>query len=79
MRKPENLLGKTFNFLTVVEESPHRQKKSGAAFWVCRCECGNHLLCRADNLKSGHSTKCSVCAGGRGLGSIFVERGVKDV
>lgn len=71
-----DLTGRKFGQLTVIRCSePDVLRKS---HWICRCTCGRHVRCRADNLKSGHSTRCSVCAGGTGHGSVFVE-GVMEV
>ena len=41
----ENLIGQTFNFLTVVDGPIRKNKK---IFWVCKCECGNSITARAD-------------------------------
>ena len=78
MKRAENLLGRQFGHLTVVKESDYKGRKSGAAHWICRCGCGNYILCRADNLKSGHTTQCSDCSHVGGAMSVFVKE-VVDV
>lgn len=43
-------------------------------FWLCRCDCGNMLTVRSDNLRSGHTQACSRCGDGRfGQQSNFVK------
>jgi hypothetical protein len=52
----ENLIGKQFGRLTVVDLS---EKMSGRkSYWVCKCECGNEKLVRSDSLKSGNVQSC---------------------
>ncbi len=45
-------IGKTYNLLTVLEESP-RRAHNGGKFWKCQCKCGNIKEVRSDGLKSG--------------------------
>jgi len=45
MPRKENLIGKTFNRLTVIKEAPSKNKKT---YWICKCECGNIVEVRAD-------------------------------
>ena len=56
----KNLKGKIFSKLKVLEYSHH--DKWGTAIWKCRCECGNIVLVRYNNLINGNSTKCRKCA-----------------
>ena len=53
----EDLTGKVFGRLTVLESSDRRYK-DGTKLWKCRCECGNikHLLGR--ELKKGTTKSC---------------------
>lgn len=51
----ENLTGKKFNKLTVVEFS---HKQGNRIYWKCLCNCGNEYTTRADSLKSGHAKSC---------------------
>ena len=78
MRTYDNLAGQRFGFLTAVQYYP-REIAGTNAHWICRCDCGNYLVVRADNLKSGHSRKCSHCVGGRGgKRSVFIEGVIED-
>lgn len=45
MPAKENLLGKKFNRLLVVNTAPSRNKKT---YWKCKCDCGTVLEVRAD-------------------------------
>ena len=51
-----NLIGKKFNKLIVLEETPNR--RNGAVVWKCLCECGNEALVTGSALKSGHTKSC---------------------
>lgn len=55
MPAKENLLGKTFNRLTVIESAPSKNKKT---YWKCKCICGNEVIVRADQLKDGNTKSC---------------------
>lgn len=77
MRKPEDLTGQKFGRLIPVKVHA-RENKRNNAHWLCRCDCGNHVVVRSDNLKTGHSTQCSECAKNRGIGSVFVKEVMKN-
>jgi hypothetical protein len=77
MKRAEDLTGKKFGHLTAVKLY-ERENKYNNAHWLCRCDCGNHTVVRSDNLKTGHSTKCSECAQNRGRGSVFVKEVIED-
>jgi hypothetical protein len=51
----ENLTGKKFGRLTVIEYS-HKQKYN--FYWKCKCDCGKECIIRSSNLKSGHTKSC---------------------
>jgi hypothetical protein len=51
----QNLLGQTFNRLTVIDGPIIKNKKT---YWVCKCACGNIKEVRADQLKSGTTKSC---------------------
>lgn len=72
-RKIVEMLEHRFGHLTVIGISTRRNAK-GQMYWLCRCDCGNTLSVRGDNLRLGNATKCSACAG-RGRRSDFVEGG----
>lgn len=56
MRNFENLLGKTFNSLTVIEFSG--KNKRGKYQWLCKCDCGNERIVTSSDLKTGHIKSC---------------------
>lgn len=41
----QNLIGKTFHYLTVIEGPIIKNKKT---YWKCLCKCGNEKIVRAD-------------------------------
>ena len=72
MSKYRDLVGKRFGQLTVIKRSQKRDAVNSSYKWVCLCDCGNYILCRTDNLNSGHTKRCSICNNNRGLRSVFV-------
>ena len=54
--EPENLIGKRFNRLTVLEFAGRDSEFK--ARWLCQCDCGNKTIVDAWNLKSGHIKSC---------------------
>lgn len=52
----DNLIGKVFDRLTVIERVENT--KQGDARWLCRCECGNEKVIRARALKTGKTKSC---------------------
>lgn len=60
-KKPrENLTGKHFNRITAISPAPDRVLKNGRhlTMWNCVCECGNTLVMRSSDLKSGKVISC---------------------
>lgn len=51
----ENLKGNRYGKLTVVEFLYTKNKKT---YWLCKCDCGNTKIVRADHLKSGNIVSC---------------------
>lgn len=51
----ENLIGQTFNYLTVIDGPI---KKGRRYYWKCQCICGNIKEIRSDGLKSGQTKSC---------------------
>lgn len=52
----ENLIGKRFNKLTVIEfigNDKYRRK-----VWKCKCDCGNEINLDTARIKSGHTKSC---------------------
>lgn len=58
--KYEDLTGKTFNKLKVLEYSHTKKRPDGrnVYFWKCICDCGNITYVNSSHLKSGHTTSC---------------------
>ena len=57
----EDLTGKRFNNLTVVERLDNRIRETDGrkvVQWKCLCDCGNYTIVEPYNLKSGHVTSC---------------------
>lgn len=55
-----NLIGKTFGRLTVVSQSENIKTPNGRSHvaWLCKCECGQEIIVRSDNLRNGHTVSC---------------------
>ena len=51
----EDLTGKTFGKLTVLQRSPKKERK---IYWDCECECGNHVTVVGDALRQGTQLSC---------------------
>lgn len=54
-RKLIDLVGKTFERLTVVE---FVKKENGYAYWMCECQCGNKKIVSGDSLRNGGIKSC---------------------
>lgn len=52
-----NLLGQTFNNLTVLQRHSENTER-GLARWLCVCTCGNELIVSGVNLRSGRKKSC---------------------
>ena len=51
------MIGKKFNMLTVLEESPNRI--NGKVCYICKCDCGNITKpISGSNLRNGHTKSC---------------------
>jgi hypothetical protein len=50
-----DLTGNKFSYLTVIK----RDGKDGVYItWMCSCKCGNQIIARGGNLKSGNTKSC---------------------
>jgi hypothetical protein len=56
-RKCIDLTGQKFGRLTVIERAENKGRRRGA-YWLCKCECGNEKVIRADSLKKAMSCGC---------------------
>lgn len=54
-KRVEDLTGKVFNKLTVIEFAGIRNRN---ALWLCSCECGNTKITQAKNLKNNSTKSC---------------------
>lgn len=56
----EDLTGKQFGTLTVLEQVEDYISPQGRAYarWKCLCECGNEIFSITSNLKSGNTISC---------------------
>lgn len=55
MKSIQNLIGKRFGRLVVIESCPKQGKYSR---WLCQCDCGAETIARSGNLKSGNTKSC---------------------
>lgn len=55
MTKYQDLTGRTFGRLTVVERAG---SQDGRALWLCRCECGKTTITSTNRLNSGNTKSC---------------------
>lgn len=73
-----DLTGQRFGSLKVIKWHPRKTKGCHNSQWLCRCDCGNFLIVRSDNLRSGRSNRCSKCRGTGGVRSVFVKEVMED-
>lgn len=50
-----DLTGQRFSRLVVISRAPNHGRRT---MWNCRCDCGNEVVVRAENLQSGNSKSC---------------------
>lgn len=77
----QDLVGKRFGMLTVIDRSDEKRGKLNRFTWLCRCDCGNTSYCITVNLTKGLSTSCGcVRTKHRGKGSRLyrIFYGMKD-
>lgn len=62
VKTKEDLTGKVFGRLTVIEQTDDYIDKKGQHYarWLCECNCPNHnmIKVRTSALKSGNTTSC---------------------
>lgn len=73
MPKRENLIGKVFNHLTVIQLDEEKSKMTKKSYWICECDCADRtrLSVLASNLKKGNTTKCKYCRAENLIGKRF--------
>lgn len=64
-----DLTGQKFGRLTVVEYMG--KTDSGTVLWKCRCDCGNEVIVRRNNLTSGNTNSCGCYKFDRIRESVF--------
>ncbi len=91
-RSFEDLTGRKFNMLTVVERVDDYVDPKGQRIiqWKCKCDCGNNIVKRGSALKSGKAVSCGcsrilanrgkglIDLTGRQFGNLTVIRRVED-
>ena len=55
MAKMINLIDQQFGKLTVIKRTPNKNKR---IIWLCKCECGNEVEVRGDQLRGGYTKSC---------------------
>lgn len=62
-RQVEDLTGRKYGDLTVIERAPNVRAKDGTSYvmWRCACKCGETIVTRATSLTSGHTKSCGRC------------------
>lgn len=79
MALKKDMKGLRFGHLTVIAESTLKNAKY-QTYWICRCDCGNYLRVRGDNLRRGNSRRCSDCKHiTRGIQSNFLSKSEERV
>ena len=56
MHEKIDMTGRVIGRLLVIEECGRDAR--GRALWRCRCECGNEVIVRDDNLRNEHTKSC---------------------
>lgn len=64
-----DITNKKFNKLLVLQRD--ESKKGGAAYWICKCDCGNIISTRGSNLRSGKKQDCG--CGKKGINNINLD------
>lgn len=70
----DDLTGKRFGLLTVIEIDREKQAKhNGAVYWKCLCDCGNIISVRANNLKCKNENRTISCGcAHRSSGELYI-------
>lgn len=61
-----NITGQIFGNLTVIRRAGSarlvrtRRNKAGNSTWLCRCSCGQEVVARSDQLRSGKRKSCAI-------------------
>lgn len=52
----KDILNQTFGKLLVIDRAENN--KRGLARWICKCDCGNIIICNGADLRTGHTKSC---------------------
>ena len=59
MGKPKEMIGKTFERLTVILLCDKKDPENSREYWYsCKCECGNYIEVRGTSLRNGSTKSC---------------------
>lgn len=62
--KPQDLIGKSFNLLTILESA---QRKGGRSYFKCKCTCGTICTVQYSRLARGDTKSCGCLNHKRGI------------
>lgn len=76
MSRLEDLTGRRYGHLVVVEYAGSHKMPSGGrkTEWKCLCDCGKEVICMSCNLKSGNSKSCG-CFGRESTTKASIKHG----
>lgn len=76
----KNEIGNKYGKLTVIARESHINNDN-AAYWRCRCDCGNEIVTSGKRLRSGHTMSCGclLSKGEQLLQNIFTEHQIHFV
>lgn len=66
--KKINLIGKTYGYLTVIQET---EKQGHNTYWICQCQCGNKIKVRTDHLQREEILSCGCLTMSKGELKIY--------
>lgn len=57
-KKQDDIIGQKFNYLTVLDIEYQYKSNKKRKYYKCKCDCGNIIYVRSDQLKNNHTTSC---------------------
>lgn len=72
----ENMIGKQFGLLTVVERIPRKPEQKGSSKFLCICECGNSKDAGSYSLRKNLTTHCG-CQTIKNISKSLTKHGMK--
>ena len=83
--KTINLIGEKFGKLTVIDKAPERKHENSrpTKMWLCRCDCGNTIICSRQALTSGEKKDCGCVKEGKYLigkryGKLVIQKVIRE-